>query len=198
MVDLSEVDAESMALAQDTVESVGWASALLEFGVLGGVEIVDVMESTEGAHQGQTHKVRRRFRYTVELDEAEDATQEQPENVDAANKLGWAHEDYRVPLVVGENERHHEGQRNDHLERQLVTRCGETALALADLEEDRVIDVCSVGENSHPRPAEGGMQRAFPEAGWALDLAVKMERVQKMRVWSRVSRADLTVPFSCG
>jgi hypothetical protein len=156
------------------------------------------MESTEGAHQGQSHRVRRRFRYTVELVGAEDATEERPENVDAANKLGWAHEDYRVPLIAGEHEGPHEGQRNDHLERQLVTQWGETALALADLEEDRVIDVCSVGENSHPRPAEDDIQRAFPRAGGALDLAVKMERVQRTMVLSKVLRADLMVPFSYG
>lgn len=143
--------------------------------------------------------MRRRFRYMVELVEAEDATEgEQLENVDAVNKLGWAHEDYRVLLIAGENEGHHEDQRNDHLERQPVTQCGNTALALAGLEEDRVIDVCSVGENNHSRSAEGDMQRKFLRAARGLDLAVKMERIQITIVSLMLSRADLTVSFSCG
>jgi hypothetical protein len=187
----SEVDVESMALAQGTIESAGWAFALLESVALEGTETADVMEGREVGHQGESHMVRHRFRYMVELAVTGDATEGgQLENVDAANKLDWAHEDYQVRLVAGENGGHHEGQQNDHLEKQLVTQCEDIAFAVAGLEGDRVIDVCSVVENNHRQSAEEDMQRAFPGAGW--------ERVQRRMMSSMVSRADLMVAFSYG
>jgi hypothetical protein len=187
----SEVDVESMALAQGTIESAGWAFALLGSVALEETETADVMEGREVGHRRESHMVRRRFRYMVELAVTEDAIEGgQLENVDAANKFDWAHEDYQVRLVAGENGGHHEGQQNDHLEKQLVTHCEDIAFAIAGLGGDRVIDVCSVVENNHRQSAEEDMQRAFLGAGW--------ERVQRRMMWSMVSRADLTVAFSYG
>jgi hypothetical protein len=194
---LSGVDAESMVLVQDTAESAGRVFALLEFGVLVGAGNADVMEGTEGLLQAESHMARLQFRCMIELAAAEDATErEWLDYVGAANKLDWACEDYQVLLIAGENEERHEGQHNDHLEKELATQ--EIVLALAGREVDMVIDVCSVGEHNHSQSAEGDMKRAFPRAEGALGLAVEIEPAQGAFVSSMVSCADLTVPFSCG